>query len=274
MPWHRIATEGATTDGRKIERKWLEQMAANFNPEKYGCRINLEHIKGILPDSPFKAYGDVVGLKTEENDEGKLQLFADLDPTDELKAMNKARQKVYTSMEIEPDFSDTGEAYLVGLAVTDSPASLGTSMLQFSAGAGADSPLTSRKRRPENLFSEAVEVDFTAGIDDPEPEHSKGPSLSERVKAMFAQHRNKTSGDFAAMRDDLEKTMGMFVQENADLRTELAKRPSAEQFNELKTAHEQLKTAHDELYATLDKTPRYKSRTPATGGNGSIETDC
>ncbi|GHC17674.1 phage capsid scaffolding protein [Kushneria pakistanensis] len=272
MPWHRIATEGATTDGRKIERKWLEQMAANFNPEKYGCRINLEHIKGILPDSPFKAYGDVVGLKTEENDEGKLQLFADLDPTDELKAMNKARQKVYTSMEIEPDFSDTGEAYLVGLAVTDSPASLGTSMLKFSAGAGADSPLTSRKRRPENLFSEAVEVDFNAGSD--EPENSKGPSLAERVRGMFKRQREQTTGDFAALRDDIEQTMALFVQENADLRAELEKRPSAGQFNALQAKHDQLQTAHDELYAQLDKTPRHQSRTPATGSDGTIETDC
>ncbi|WP_438767878.1 GPO family capsid scaffolding protein [Kushneria sp. TE3] len=274
MPWHRIATEGATTDGRKIERKWLEQMAANFNPEKYGCRINLEHIKGILPDSPFKAYGDVVGLKTEESDDGKLQLFADLDPTDELKAMNKQRQKVYTSMEVDPDFSDTGEAYLMGLAVTDSPASLGTQMLQFSAGAGKDSPLTGRKRRPENLFSEAVEVDFTTGIDDPEPEHSKGPSLSERVKAMFKRQREQTGSDFTALRDDLEQTMALFVAENADLRTELEKRPSADQFNELKTQHDQLRAAHDELRNQLDYTPRHQSRTPATGGNGSIETDC
>ncbi|WP_445620675.1 GPO family capsid scaffolding protein [Kushneria sp. Sum13] len=272
MPWHRIATEGATTDGRKIERKWLEQMAANFNPDKYGCRINLEHIKGILPDSPFKAYGDVVGLKTEENDEGKLQLYADLDPTDELKALNKARQKVYTSMEVDPDFSDTGEAYLMGLAITDSPASLGTSMLQFSAGAGAESPLAGRKQRPENLFSAAIETDLDFSDDTPEP--SKGPSLAERVKAMFAQHRNKTTGDFAALRDDLEKTMGLFVAENADMRAELEKRPSADQFNQLKTAHEQLRASHDDLHNQLDYTPRHKSRTPATGGNGSIETDC
>ena len=27
----RVATEGATTDGRKIERKGIEQMAKNFN---------------------------------------------------------------------------------------------------------------------------------------------------------------------------------------------------------------------------------------------------
>lgn len=40
--------------------------------------------------------------------------------------MNKAAQKVYTSMEIQPNFANTGKCYLVGLAVTDDPASLGT----------------------------------------------------------------------------------------------------------------------------------------------------
>ena len=30
----RVATEGATTDGREIQRSWIEQMAKNFNREK------------------------------------------------------------------------------------------------------------------------------------------------------------------------------------------------------------------------------------------------
>lgn len=128
MPWYRIATAGATTDGRVISADWLTQMAKNFDPAKYGCRVNLEHIKGVLPDSPFKAYGDVTALKAEEGDDGKQALFAEISPTDELKAMVEKRQKVYTSIEVDPDFADTGEAYLVGLAVTDTPASLGSSL--------------------------------------------------------------------------------------------------------------------------------------------------
>lgn len=42
----RIGVEGATTDGRTIERAWLEQMAASYNPQVYTALINLEHIKG------------------------------------------------------------------------------------------------------------------------------------------------------------------------------------------------------------------------------------
>ncbi|WP_446668849.1 GPO family capsid scaffolding protein, partial [Klebsiella pneumoniae] len=48
----RIGVEGATTDGRNIERAWLEQMAASYDPQVYTALINLEHIKGYTPDSP------------------------------------------------------------------------------------------------------------------------------------------------------------------------------------------------------------------------------
>ena len=132
----RIGVEGDTCDGRIISASDIQEMADTFDPRVYGCRINLEHIKGLLPDSPFKRYGDVVELKAEKIDDdsalkGKLALFAKISPSDELVAMNKALQKVYTSMEIAPNFSNSGKCYLVGLAVTDDPASLGTEYLEF-----------------------------------------------------------------------------------------------------------------------------------------------
>lgn len=49
----RIGVEGATTDGREIQREWLVQMAASYNPEVYMAQINLEHIKGYSPDGTF-----------------------------------------------------------------------------------------------------------------------------------------------------------------------------------------------------------------------------
>lgn len=53
----RIGVEGATTDGREIQREWLEQMAASYNPAVYTALINLEHIKSYLPDSTFSCWG-------------------------------------------------------------------------------------------------------------------------------------------------------------------------------------------------------------------------
>jgi len=93
----RIATEGATSDGRVIDRETLVQMAKSYDPKVYTARVNLEHIRGYDPAGPFKAYGDVVALRTEEVD-GKLGLFAQIDPTEELVAMTKARQKIFSSM--------------------------------------------------------------------------------------------------------------------------------------------------------------------------------
>lgn len=272
MPWHVIATEGATTDGRQIPADWLEKMAANFDPKTYGCRVNLEHIKGVLPDSPFKAYGDVTALKAEKNDAGKVQLHAEIDPTDELKALNKLRQKVYSSMEVDPDFAGTGEPYLVGLAVTDNPASLGTQMLQFSASAGDASPIASRKARRENLFSAAVETDLDGYV---EPPADAGPSLLDSVKALFKRHDAKTEKGFSAFRTDLEQTLGLFVQRHAALEADIAQRPTADAFAELQTAHEETRTKLDELFNTLDNTPDQPLRSPALGGNGGTElTDC
>ena len=69
-----IATEGATTDGRVIERVWLEQMAETYDPKIYGARVNMEHIKGYTPDSPFKRYGDVVSLRAAEGDRKSTRL--------------------------------------------------------------------------------------------------------------------------------------------------------------------------------------------------------
>ncbi|MCF7695368.1 GPO family capsid scaffolding protein [Mycetohabitans sp. B2] len=158
--WFRIAVEGATTDGRTITREWIAQMAKNYSRTRYGARVNLEHIRGVLPDGPFNAYGDVLALEArDETGEfaGKLGLYAQIEPTSNLVALTRAKQKIYTSCEVDPSFADTKQAYLVGLAVTDSPASLGTEMLTFAANAQTN-PLAPRKQSPQNVFSEAIET--------------------------------------------------------------------------------------------------------------------
>lgn len=161
----RVATEGATTDGREIDKKWLTDMAETYAPATYAARVNMEHVRGITADPPFQALGDVLSLRTGTADftiGGKIvtrtTLEAEIDALDPLVAMNKAGQKLYTSIEVNPNFAGTGKAYLVGLAVTDSPASLGTEMLQFCAGKGDASPLAHRKQDKGNLFTAAAET--------------------------------------------------------------------------------------------------------------------
>lgn len=270
--WFRVATEGGTTDGRAISRAWIEQMAKNFDPTKYGARVWLEHMRGMLPDGPFKAYGDVLAVKAEENDDGKLELYAQIDPTQDLITMSKQRQKIYTSIEVDPDFAGTGEAYLVGLAVTDSPASLGTEMLQFSATAKAN-PLNARKQRPENLFSAALEADFNFAEECGEQDTTDESSLFDKVKALFTKHREAGVAKFSEFRQDLEKTMELFVTDAQQLHANL---DSMEQnYSQLKQDHDALKQAFDDLKTTLETTPHnHSQRAPATGGENAILTDC
>jgi hypothetical protein len=270
MAKFRIATEGATTDGRTISRKWIEQMAKNFNPATYGARVWMEHMRGMFADGPFPALGDVTELEAREVD-GKMALFADIDPTDRLKQINGERQKIYTSIEVDPEFADTGEAYLIGLAVTDSPASLGTDMLQFSAQQGSASPLAARKQSAHNVFTAAVETELDFSTEKPE---EQGPTLTERVKALFKKHDAKTDKGFADFRAELEQTLELFVQKYQALDAELKKLPSSTAFKELLDAHTATKTKLDELYTKLDHTPDTQSRTPATGGGNAQLTDC
>jgi len=135
----RVAVSGTTVDGRTIEPSMLHEAVDNFHTETYGIRANVEHIRGLSGDKPFGAVGDVVGLSLQEDNlilngrsEKRTCLYADVLPNARGIELNKADQKVYTSIELSPDFAGTGKFGLVGLAFTDSPASIGTERLQFS----------------------------------------------------------------------------------------------------------------------------------------------
>lgn len=200
----RVATEGATTDGRRIERSWISEMAANYDPKKYQARVNMEHIRGFTADGPFKAYGDVLALKADAVEDGKLALFAQIDATDELVEINRQRQKLFTSVEIAEKFADTGQAYLVGLAVTDSPASLGLEVLEFASKNPAASPFTARKQNPANLFSAAeqttLELETDPGAVLTPPAEAGLVALLSRVFAPFGQNLSQTNGQPAAVK--------------------------------------------------------------------------
>ncbi|MFP9470056.1 GPO family capsid scaffolding protein [Pectobacterium brasiliense] len=277
--WFRVGVEGDTCDGRVIDANDIQNMAETFDPRVYGCRINLEHLKGLLPDSPFRRYGDVVELKAETIDDdsalkGKLALFAKITPTDELVTLNKASQKVYTSMEIQPNFANTGKAYLVGLAVTDDPASLGTEMLEFSAKA-KHSPLATRKSSPENLFSVATEV--TLEFEDlPDVE----PTLLTRVKALFGRKQSSDDARFNDVHEAVAEVAGQ-VQTNADSVEQRFTQLEQRQQQDVATLTQKLSASEQQLSnlkATLDGTEclSQKRRPPATGGDGeaSLLTNC
>ncbi|WP_085631304.1 GPO family capsid scaffolding protein [Pseudomonas sp. R16(2017)] len=269
--WFRVAVEGATSDKRTIKRSWLEQAAKNFNPTTYGARVWLEHFRSLLPDSPFKAYGDVLAVKAEEVEIGgqkKLALFAQVEPTPDLIAMNKAKQKIYTSIEIDDSFADTGEAYIVGLAVTDSPASLGTDVLAFSAQKPDANPFKDRHYSATSMFSEAIETGLT--FEEVEDKPSLGAQLFSKVQALLSGKQAKDDADFSQISQAVEAV----ANHVKDLPDQLAAEKSFSAG--LKTQLEQLSKDFSELKTKLNTTQDHnqKKRPPVTGGDNQVMTDC
>lgn len=263
--WFRVAVAGDTTDGREIQPEWIVQMAQTYNLNTYGARVNLEHIKGISPDGIFGAYGDVIALKTEKvniNGEQKDALFAQIQPNENLIAINQKNQKIYTSIEVDENFAKTGQAYLVGLAVTDSPASLGTEMLSFASGA-ADNPLKAKKLRPENLFSAAQETKFEFE----EVKESFTTDLVNKVKNLFKtqeQQQQQNQENFSQS----EQAILAIAEQTANQGTE---------FSQLKQKHEQLEEEFNQLKSKLDQEPQGQTRPNSNNSNFKYdeeEIDC
>lgn len=280
--WFRIGVAGDTCDGRDISEQDIQDMADGFDPRVYGCRINLEHIRGIYPDSPFCRYGDVVELKAEVIDDdsalnGKLALFGKIAPLDNLLALLAQGQKVYTSMEIRPNFANTGKCGLIGLAVTDDPASLGTEYLQFCSRA-QQNPLAGKKDQPDDLFSVAT---FAALEFEDQPD-TIVTKLSDAVKSMFSRKQANDDARFGDVHEavtaiaervqtDGESAEARFSQ----LESELAdvKKALTEQAT---TTSQQFSTIKTTLEHTEDKSQ--SRRKLSTGGDGDASgttlTDC
>ncbi|TBU70996.1 GPO family capsid scaffolding protein [Phytopseudomonas daroniae] len=272
--WFRVAVEGATTDKRKIERSWLEQAAKNFNQNTYGARVWLEHFRSLLPDSPFKAYGDITAVKTEEVDiagQKKLALFAQIEPTADLVAMNKAKQKIYTSVEIDDSFADSGEAYIVGLAVTDSPASLGTDVLAFSAQKPDASPFKDRHYSATSMFTEALEVEIE--FDEVTDQPGMFAALKHSIGALISKGKEKEGTDATNFADLGEALEGLLKFSTAQAE---AAEKSAAALATLQGDHQKLASEFADLSKKLGQTQdfRQQQRPPATGGNDQQFTDC
>lgn len=279
--WFRVATEGATTDGRAILRSWIEQMAKNFNPAKYGARVWIEHMRGLLPDSAFAAQGDVLAVKAEAVEDGKLALFAQIKPLESLMAMNKAGQKLYTSIEVDPNFAATGEAYLIGLAVTDSPASLGTELLAFASQNPSVNPLAGRKTNPDTLF--------TAGLEFQLELETQAPAVTTEPGALTTA-LNKFNGLMAQLMGTPPAKPAVPIQQHSqaslqDVQVVLAENAvvlqafaqhrdtDAKALAELQGKFNTLQQSHTELVAKLSNQNADPSRTPATGGDGDVKAE-
>jgi hypothetical protein len=279
----RVFVEGATaSDGRKIEGAWIDQIVANFNAATYTPRINCEHIKGFSPEPPFNCYGDVVAVKAQVDEieiggrkEKRKALYAQLEPNEQLIAINQKGQKRFTSVEISPNFAGTGKFGIVGLAVTDNPASLGTEALTFAA---LKPMFDARKEHPDNLFTVAEE--FQLELDEPAaPVDPAAAGFFSSASAFFQAALKGLKGEaepepatppvpandnkaFAAMLqgvEQLSRGMQAMQAQQGKFATSLSR---------LEVDHQALKSA---LAKTDDGGDRRK---PAAGGGNFARTDC
>ncbi|WP_306094935.1 GPO family capsid scaffolding protein [Qipengyuania flava] len=277
-----LATAGATVDGRTIDAAMLQQMADSYDPATYAARLNIEHFRGIMPTGPFGAYGDVVELSTEEvtvnfngKDEKRLGLYGVFEVTEDAKALNDAGQKLYPSIEINPNFADKGFAYLMGCALTDSPASIATDRMQFNRK--LPGALTLGTDKPEQAFA----LEF-ADADGKATEAGEGlvAKFGAMLDSVFAKHAPKTddtpkpktddtpkpktddtpAGDFSQLRPLFDGFAQDIAGSIDGLRSEL--RGDLDQFGVRLKAVE--KTAEDTPSET------YRKRPPATGSNAGF----
>lgn len=276
--WRIVGVSGDTIDGRLINAQELEEMAAQYDPEIYGARINLEHVNFLLPDYAG-GYGDVLELKTEpwHKDPSKTALLAKLAVMPALQKLWDEGKKIYTSMEIVRPFADTGKAYLAGLAITDTPASLGTTA-NFSRAAEqagsqqtvfsayrlleetvmpqnqkpnqpADKPLT--EAGAKNLFSSLL-AKFTAA------------GKPEQPAAEPAQPPAEQPEDYSKTITDLRQE----YQTAAELAQKLIDKQEADSkaYKELAAHHENLRKEFDALKLRLETEPAAGERQEHTGG--------
>lgn len=181
--WVIAATEGATVDGRIISKEWINQMAASYSVDEYTALIWPEHFRSSWGPTEGKNWGQVDEVKAAKKD-GKLRLFVKITANDYLLAANKDGQKLFMSIEPNPDYKSEGRCYLQGLAVTDSPASSGTSRLKFSIG---DNEATRVYSQLETLqHSDFVFTSSEPNNPTPSDKQSKFMNLFAQMASLFS----------------------------------------------------------------------------------------
>lgn len=187
--WVCIATEGKAVDGRDITRDWLTDMAETYDPTYYTAVIWPDHDR-------WSSYGTVQALKTEEVD-GKLKLFAILCPNRDLIYYNQSGQYQFCSIEPFENFADLGRTYLLGLGVTDEPASIGTTHLKFSKSNKGQAVGTSE---PLDLSTFKL------------PKHEKADGLIAKFFSFLASHGEQAPQSPPSQPEDEEMTKEQFDQ--------------------------------------------------------------
>lgn len=184
--WICIATEGYAIDGRPITRDMIQQAADNYSTSEYTAMIWPHHpIETINERQYWTQNLGLVAELTAKEQAGKLRLMAKLEPNQYLINLNARGQKIFTSSEFCTDYANTGQAYLMGLAATDIPASLGTGRIDLSE-ANQPSPSTQNQYsalRNLQMFSLG---NITPAAGNQTHHHEEEPMNKEQANKLLA----------------------------------------------------------------------------------------
>ena len=262
----RVAVSGNTVDGREIQPQHLRDAAANYNPEVYAARVNIEHILSPYPGSDFGAMGDVVALSAEDITVGPLAgrtgLYAEIEPSERMKQMTDKGQKVYSSIELHPQFALNGKAYMMGLAMTDTPASLGTERLKFAAQQRASVMAFNNQQVEAPMITEAIEAEV---IELAAQRSDEGKQWFNRVMGILGKGQKTDDQRFGQVHQAVEAV----AQSQVDLGEQLS---TAEQERQQdKAAIQKLTADLAALRQQLEGTDGNFSQRPAAGGGDSAQ---
>lgn len=255
----RVAREGQTVDGRSLSQEQIIDMSETYDPVEYNARINCEHMSGrwsgLNSSYDSGALGDIIKvdhqMETFQQNGVDVQLmclYATLSVLPVLIEANKQGKKIFTSIEFYPKFAGTDRAYLVGLAVTDTPASLGIEPLKFNRNADAlrtdpndqelvlmtkDKPAPVANANTTTAEQPNTQPDTTQDLNT-QPE---ADGFLQKLSTMFASKKSGMSQQeqdlvlqsFQALNTKADNV----AEESANLKTELS---------ELKTEFENLKS--------------------------------
>jgi len=123
--WLKVGTAGPTADGRTIQEQWIDESVDIYSLDEYPALIWPYHQRWF-------DMGKVLDIRADTDSKGRRVMYARLEFDERLREMSR-RGTFYSSMEFsDKNFAETGKRALVGLGVTNEPASLGVDQLQFS----------------------------------------------------------------------------------------------------------------------------------------------
>ncbi|HDK6379984.1 GPO family capsid scaffolding protein [Klebsiella michiganensis] len=262
----RVAVSGNTVDGREIQPQHLRDAAANYNLEVYAARVNIEHYLSPYPGSDFGAMGDVVALSVEDITDGPLAgrtaLYAEIEPSERMKQMTDKGQKVYSSIELHPQFALNGKAYMMGLAMTDTPASLGTERLKFAAQQRAQVMAFNNQQAEAPMITEAIEAEV---IELAAQRSDEGKQWFNRVMGILGKGQKTDDQRFTQVHQAVEAV----AQSQVDLGEQFS---TAEQERQQdKAAIQKLTSDLDALRQQLGNTDANFSQRPAANGGANAQ---